>query len=269
VAEDKHEKSAAGEATDALKTLLARIGEIFGVFDLSFFVAGAVCAGALVFGLHVSGAMSLAGVDLTEWTAVHVGIAVLGCYVLGIVCFAAGRLRRSDQSFYLELPQQLRDFGLGKQYGLEDIVPPAPSPSLMARVRAWFGVAPATDRDRLASKCARVYTRLWAEVRQDSTLAPSFNLVMRYWVMAAMCDGLAAALGVWVMVWGAFTAHVAPASRPAVAVVELGLMFATWLCFREAGRYTRYQCYEIVATLAYRHDALRRDAGAAGAKRER
>lgn len=237
--EQEHEKSAGGEAADALKTLLARIGEIFGVFDLSFFVAGAVCAGAVVFGGYISGATWLSRLAPEEWKAVQIGAAVLGCYVLGIVCFAAGRRRRRP-SFYLRLPEQLRAFALDREYDLQAL-----PPSGTAR----------------AERCSLLYTRLWAEMRQDKALAPSLNLVTRYWVMAAMCDGLGVALGLWVVLWLAWWGQFEPApAHPAHAVMVLvgvALGAAMWLCFREANRYGDYQMHEVVATLAYRHDARR------------
>jgi hypothetical protein len=257
VSEERHEKTAGEEATDAFKTLLARIGEVFGVFDLSFFVAGAVCAGAVVFGLHIFGSTWPRGIDLGKWSAVHVVATVLGCYVLGIVCFAASRHVRNGPGFYLQLPEQLGDFNLAAHYDLADVVPPLPS--LQARLLALRPGAPVTERDVLAQKCTRVYTLLWAEVRQDKALAPSFNLVMRYWVMAAMCDGLATALLVWLVLWVLWAAHVdtvpSPPSGRIMLLVGVALGVGTVLFFREARRYTRYQMYEIVATLAYRRDA--------------
>ncbi len=233
------QKSAAEEATDAFKTLLVRIGDIFGVFDLSFFVAGAVCAGAVVFGGYVSGASWPAGIDLQHWHAAQVITAILGSYVLGIVCFAAGRTLRPDQRFYLQLPDQLHAFALDKEYRLDQL--------------------PGAGKER-ARRCSLLYTRLWAEMRQDKGLAPSFNLVTRYWVMAAMCDGLGAALGLWIVLWLGWWGQIerGPAHPPheVMVLVAVLLVGAAWLCFREARRYGGYQMFEIVATLAYRRDAL-------------
>ncbi len=220
------EEQASFEAADALKALLGRIGDIFGVFDFSFFVAGAVCFAALVFGVHVFGEVEWP--TSGDWSAAHICAAIVTCYVLGIVCFAAGTLRRRFRRPFDALPVHLHDFGLESAY---------------ARFLSPGG--------RQAYE--RLYTRLWVEVRQSRQLAPSFNLLTRYWVMAAMCDGLGAAWIVWAAVWGSWIATRRP-ELPAVPIrvlVELALLGAAALCWREAHRYSKYQLYELVATLAY------------------
>jgi hypothetical protein len=245
----KDDKDGSREAADAFKALLSRIGDIFGVFDLSFFVAGAVCFAALIFGAYVFGATWVTRIDLTEWKAVHVIAAILGCYVLGLVCFAAGRKLRRDQHFYLALPGHLVHFGLEGHYGA--LLPgPREGPHASAR------------------KCALLYTRLWAEVRQSKTLAPSFNLLTRYWILAAMCDGLAAAFAVWTALWVFWAAQGAP-GHPSTQVLllgGLGLVLAVALCISEARRYGEYQMYELVATLAHQHRPI--EAPPAGTGRE-
>ncbi len=238
----RDERDASKEATDALKTLLARIGEIFGVFDLSFVVAGAVCLGALLFGASlVVGWDQLVQVAPLEWKAVHVAAVIVACYVLGMVCFTAGRkLRgRDNAGFYDALPDRLADFGLDGRYAHL-----LPDPLDRHRTRRY----------------TLLYTLLWAEVRQDKRLAPSFNLLTRYWVLAAMCDGLAAAFLTWTIPWiGWGVSRLLPAAHaePAVLWVVglLGLLWAARLCSVEATRYARYQMYELCATLAYAHGA--------------
>jgi hypothetical protein len=223
------EREATREATDALKTLLARIGDIFGVFDFSFFVAGAVCFGAVTFGLHVfGGSAGLTGPSKTEWSAAHICAAIVMCYVLGIVCFAAGTLRRCFHRPYDGLPSHLRDFGLEDRYD--------------------SFLSPGGRRTY-----ERLYTRLWVEVRQSRDLAPSFNLLTRYWVMAAMCDGLGAAWAVWAAVWGVWWWSGRPVQPEGtiLALVEAAFVAAALLCWREAQRYSKYQMYELVATLAH------------------
>jgi hypothetical protein len=225
------EQETSREATDALKALLARIGDIFGVFDFSFFVAGAVCFGAVMFGLHVFGVATWpAGASNPEWSAAHVGAAIVTCYVLGIVCFAAGTLRRSFHRPFDALPSHLRDFGLEDRY--DSLLSPGGRQTY-----------------------ERLYTRLWVEVRQSRELLPSFNLLTRYWVMAAMCDGLGAAWAVWALVWGFWWWRLQPGQPEGatLGLVEAAFLGAAVLCWREAQRYSKYQMYELVATLAHLH----------------
>lgn len=222
------EQQASYQATDALKSLLGRIGDIFGVFDFSFFVAGAVCFAALLFGVHVFGCVTW---PAAEWSAAHISAAIVTCYVLGIVCFAAGTLRRRIHQPFEALPAHLRNFGLESSY--ERFLSPAAG----------------------KQSCERLYTLLWVEVRQSRELAPSFNLLTRYWVMAAMCDGLGVAWAVWAVVWASWIITLRP-EHPAVAIqvlVEVAFVGAAALCWREARRYGKSQVYELVATLAHAH----------------
>jgi hypothetical protein len=224
---EEKEKSPGEEAADALKVFLVRISEIFGVFDLSFIVAGVVCLGAILFGVYVlDGWDKLPAWVSGKWEAVHVIAAILTSYVLGLVCFALGRsvTRRMHGNFHEKLRDALRRFELDARY-----------------------------RQHLAHPDL-LYTRLWAEARQSKKLSPSYNLLTRYWVMAAMCDGLAAAFFVWAAL-GAYwmsTPH-APSLRVALPI-ELGLVLAMVLCATEALRYHHAQMYELLATLAHEHE---------------
>ena len=232
----RQETVAGREAADALKALLARVADIFGVFDLSFVVSGAVCLAALAFAAGVFGGWDqLRRATPVEWKALHAGAAVLASYVLGIVCFAAGRKLRQDARFYTALPGHLRDFGLDEHY-------------------ARF-LPQAADADG-ARRCSLLYARLWAEVRQTRHLAPSFNLVTRYWVMAAMCDGLSAAFALWSLLWMAWALASPAASPPPGHLPWIGAVAcagAAVLSSIEAQRYGKAQMYELCATLAHEH----------------
>ncbi len=233
------------QVTDAFSALLARFGDIFGVFDLSFFVAGTVCLGALAFGAFAFGATWLSSIDLGAWGAVHVAGAILASYVLGMVCFSAGRHagRRlwRRRGAHARLAERLHQLGLDDHY--RPLLP-----------------APGASEKEATQRYDLLYTRLWAELRQDEDLAPSFNLITRYWILAAMCDGLAAAFGLWTVLWIFYAVHAlgaeGHAGHPAVqvvALVGLGLPVATLLSSYEASRYGDYQMVELLATLAHRH----------------
>jgi hypothetical protein len=216
-----------------------RIADIFGIFDLSFFVSGAVCAAGVLFGAGIFGGWTrVEALVRAHPTGLHIGATVLACYVLGIVCFAAGRKVRQDRTFYADLRRHLHDFGLDERYA--QLLPGAKD-------------ADATRRSAL------LYARLWAEVRQAPQLAPSFNLLTRYWVMAAMCDGLAAAFSVWLLLWVIWAVAPLPVTPPSALVFCVGgveLSGAAVLSSIEAKRYGRAQLYELCATLAHRHGGM-------------
>ena len=100
---------------------------------------------------------------------------------------------------------------------------------------------------------ARLYVRLWAEVRQSPDLGPSFYLLRRYWVMAATYDGMVVALAVWVVTIVAcmFGVGGSPPTDMIVGVpIGVALLVSAVACSREAGRYVDYQMEELVASIA-------------------
>ncbi|MFT3776136.1 MAG: hypothetical protein QM820_63140 [Minicystis sp.] len=249
---DKEDKDAGKETAEALKSLIARVGEIFGVFDLSFFVAGAVCFGALAFGAYVYyGSGKFEGIQIDKWSGLQVGAVVLSCYVLGLVCFAVGRrVRRkihSEDDFYVRLPDELDRFDLRAHYAR--FLPKDPDEKASDKAKA-------DHRDLVVEHSKLLYTRLWAEARQNKQLASSFALLVRYWVMAAMCDGLAVAFALWFLVWiyWVWLAEQPDLTRPGSPFIQCAgagiLLSAAWFCLGEAKRYGDYQMSELLATLA-------------------
>lgn len=240
--DENKQKTPEKEATEALQGLLQRLGDVFGLFDLSFFVAGAVCLGALVFGAWLEmGTARFVGLWPAELKLLHVGVGAVGGYVLGIVCFAFGRLLSRRKDFYTHLELRLAAFGVK-----EDL------------------------HEKLAPGPSERYTVLWVELRQNKELSPSFNLLLRYWVMAAMCDGLSVAFGLWTLAWLSWMAKglasyaswlgwVQPPTPPGfIQVIVLALLVgATLICGREGRRYADGQMTELLATLAHRRGVLK------------
>jgi hypothetical protein len=210
------------ELGEAWKTILARVGDFFDIFDLSFFVSGAVCLAALAAGNWIGGFFEI---GLSDGYMV-LGVAV-ACYVLGLVCFAGGRaLRPRTPRFLVDFQAALARHGLAARYAryLDD----------------------PRDLDRL-------YNRMWAEARQSPSLTASFALLKRYWVMAATYDGLALAFFVWWLVlsyWWAGLGRVPPPHVGVRVAVTLALTLAVLGSRREAARLVRNQMEELVATIA-------------------
>lgn len=213
-----------GELAGALNAVIAKVGDFVDIFDLSFFVAGAVCLAALAF--------SNAHGHFVEPSAFGESynplMFLLGCYVLGLICFAFGRMMRPKLStlFAADFKSMVERHGLAPRYQMY-----------------------LTDRP---GDAMLLYNRMWAMMRQVPSLQPSFTLVRRYWSMAATYDGLVAALIVW---WFAFLHWTLDsASNPPVffRALPLGLLLlAVFLCRREAGRLTRFQMEELVASIAF------------------
>jgi hypothetical protein len=217
------------ELGDALKSIFDKLGQFLDLFDLSFLISGAVTTGAVAFWCHESG-YSLS-FPLDGWLSV---IALfLTFYIAGLVSFALGRWPRTGaknatNSFDSLFERILKAHGLADDPTFKEYL-------LRTNERGSW----------------RLYVRLWAEVRACPSAAPSLTLLNRYWVMAATYDGLFVAGALWALVlasrtyWPEDHLDYVPGSL-LVAVVAL----ASYACFREAGRYLRYQVEELVAAIA-------------------
>jgi hypothetical protein len=176
--------------------------------------------------------------------ALAFAIAILGSYVMGLLCFAMGRwIRRA----ILGRPWTI-DFDEHVKSAIE-----AHGLRADAFIEGYF-------ERKNAGKDA-LYTRLWAELRHSPDLKPSLDLLTAYWVRAAVYDGLIAAMSVWAFaVFLALSHDRGFLSRPEVGygiLVFIGLSMIT--CAREASRSDRYQVDEITATLAHAHSKRLRE----------
>lgn len=243
------------DIADAAKVLFQRVGDFFDLFDLSFLVSGAGAVGAFVL-WHWLKTDQLVLKVTTVYQALMLAVA---CYLSGLVCFTAGRkvrwlvfriVRRTGRpSFdrYQALATKLRHHDLSAHPKLQRYLTDAPSADTtldeeQRERRRWL---------------ESLYTRLWAELRQDADLAPSFNLARRYWVLAATYDGLTTVLLLWLAIVlrleldGSMGA-VIQLSRWELLGVGTALSLLALFCAWEARRYDQYQLEEVVASLATR-----------------
>lgn len=223
---------------DAASKIGEKIVEILDIFDLSFFISGAVVMAAL---LQLFGPLDVA-LDQLEGAGVF-GL-VLGSYVLGLVCFAVGRplrtrLDRRDQ----KRPDHVLFHEALLQQGLD-----APGPGDALRRYFGHGAEASDPAVRMA-----LYTRMWAHVRCYPALQQSFALLNRYWVLSACYDGLAIAGLVWLLpVWQKAMQQQWSATGIAWALVwTLAIAAGFRACWHRAREYKRYQIEELVATVAH------------------
>ena len=239
------------EIAEALKGLFDKISDFFDIFDLSFFVSGAVTVSALFFWATLA--------EKPFPASLQGGLKVLAigllCYVNGLICFTVGRCFRTVWRWFLTgFRRKKRRVVFDKRFQqiLEDhgLAFKEPFKGYIDRNNEY------SDRndDRCESRpVGRLYIRLWAELRQSPDLTPSLALLKRYWVMAATYDGMAVALMIWALVIGAWCLGIGPQSKLAPAA-GIGLIIILVLisiaCSREAGRYAQYQREELAATMA-------------------
>ena len=202
--------NAAGKFADKLVELLE-------VFDLSFFVSGAVAvgAGAMMFGVTP---FDLAGIGITT-----AALLVVIAYFAGLLCFAIGRWVRASV------------FGLS----LEDFAKRAGPLRDVAQFSDLF-----FDGELRAGQERQLYDRLWVLLRTLPELSESFALVKRYWVLSATFDGLMVA----VLLWNAplfLVADIAIEQKIVLAILGVAL---SGFSLRQANEYRSYQGAELVAT---------------------
>ena len=81
------EKSSGGDVATGLRSIFERVGEFFHIFDLSFFVSGAMTFGAIAFLYLQMGYPRY--FPFPPW--VGVVALIVACYVCGLITFAVGR----------------------------------------------------------------------------------------------------------------------------------------------------------------------------------
>jgi hypothetical protein len=171
---------------------------------------------------------------------------VFGCYVNGMVFFAAGRFIR--RTFATLFPGGSGAGDKGKKFD-----------ALFLEVLQAHGLADQQPFKEYLDRAQvrgvwRLYVRLWAEIRQADRLAPSFLLLKRYWVMAATYDGLAVALALWIVFIGRWLFGFKHASVNITWEIAVPVMMCLTIlaigCLVESSRYLKYQIEELVASIA-------------------
>jgi hypothetical protein len=168
-------------------------------------------------------------------------LTIVGIYVLGLVCFAAGRPGRLVALRLLAFPSSI-DSLLRENESDESVI-------AMAVKAHHFKREPYTT----ANNCSpAIINNLWAEIR-ESDQETSYELVKRYWVLCATYDGIAIALLIWsgVLVgWFCGYSGVTVSSLPWPLGLALGLSSVSLACFCEAQKFRQHQVYELVASAA-------------------
>lgn len=243
------------QLASVLRGVVDRLLNVFQVLDLSFFLPGGVCILALMVLTDVYAPIAPL---LTDAGAAVGVLLVLQAYLCGLVCFGAGRsLRRlfvgpwGRGGWKGQLGDEVR--GKLEAHGLQEHPSYAP----------YF---PEAGQPADPARFAQLYARMWADIRQDGDLAPSFELVQSYWVRAAVFDGMSVALFAWGLVAFLGERHDVAVEGASVGALLVGVMNgpqAWWgvlvaaalsiaICWWEARRLDRYQVEELVGTFASR-----------------
>ncbi len=240
------------------RVLADRIGALFGVLDLSFFVAGGVTL--LAFTFVVLGVDPHAGGTLAP--SLVGAAAILLSYSCGLVSMSLGRLVRRrlvgpwrrappEASLGAALARQLCDLGLNTH--------PYFSPHFVG-VELNDGRPPALTQ-RQVTRFVRLYAHLWAVLRQEKALAPSLEQLNALWVRSAVMDGLVAAFVVWAAApWvilrvgdphGPIYKALDQAGYEGIIGLSIVLLTGAGVLVQEAVRSERTLVEELVGTMAW------------------
>jgi hypothetical protein len=243
--------------TDSFKGLLDRLGEFFGLFDLSFFVSGTAMFGSIYIWLYKRG-YSLDFNDIGLFLSI---LLIVSCYVIGLVMFACGRRARNIVTAWWRLLFQAKEYRKRKDrsrkindYKFDE--------GLVKVINAHGLDVNKLLRDYLARETNRgtwrLYIKLWSILRQNKKYMVSLSFLNRYWVMAATYDGLGMALVFsiilfaesWYGVVGKSLIH-----SPLEGLISIGILgVAALACFFEAKKNGDYQVEELIAVFASAED---------------
>ena len=242
----------------AIKPILQRIADFFDLFDLSFFVSGGISLMAVIYLARGSG-LEMPGEPGVAWALACLVMA----YFLGLICFAVGRTLR-------RLLGRIRDFARGTRgQNFDDLL----YEMLTDHGLADDDIVGTYVKDKKARP--RLYSRMWAEIRERPDLKESFDFINHSWILAATYDGVAAAALVWsgALVLGVDLAATDPAlaaepgvlpnlletttnpayllGEPLVTPVALALLVFAVIASWEARLHREHQVEALVATMAH------------------
>lgn len=223
-----------GDVATGIQAILERIGEFFHLFDLSFFVSGAVTSAALAC-LYLQ-FWPLPAVQVADW--IVVGAVIVACYTAGLMSFAIGRLINGRLLRRRQFPRRFQEALMRHEVRSPEIVKYLDPPDYL-----WW-----------------LYIRLWQDMVMRHPRSVALAHLSRYWVMAATYDGLATSFLTWAVVSiagssSAAARHPVPWAWGVLAAVGFVALAVTAL--RQGAAYYAYQIDDLVAaTLAARSSVL-------------
>jgi hypothetical protein len=279
----------ASDFLSVVSDAFGKIASFFDVFDLSFFVSGALCLAAISFWFELSETSSPSFLD--NWMGTFE--LVIFCYVLGLMTFTSGRwlrtgfvgrkfrctFRRLDgelhraYKIFLEAGEDQKSASnkgniQGSKENTEHQSKHLNSREYFQALLSGHGlkeqeIIRTYDRcysNTMVADC--LYQRMWAEIRQCRELAPSLTMLNRWWVLTATYDGIAMNLifyaliiiiwlnGIGLSVKNSDLIMSHPYHEYSFVAIFILLMLSI-ASFREAGRLEINQRAEIAATMAH------------------
>jgi hypothetical protein len=222
------EGSSGKEIASGLRSIFERIGEFFHIFDLSFFVAGVMTFGALVFVYIVM--KKPRQFPFEPW--VGVVALIVASYVCGLIAFSVGR-ELSGRTFrrrilHRILPRALEAHNLSTESITLYTAGEHP--------RFWW-----------------LYIRMWSEITHEKSAPLVLHHLMRYWAMAATYDSVGFSFLVWAFVLIVVQFKYVAPNPIGHGIGSIGALLcacAAYFAFRRGADYYEYQIEDVVAHFA-------------------
>ena len=222
------EKSLSNEIAGGLRSIFERVGEFFHIFDLSFFVSGAMTFGAFAYlFLQMKYPCQF---PFAPWVGTLA--IIVACYVCGLVAFAIGR-KLSGHTFRRNKLQRTLPYALEVHNLTNEIIA---SYTVGKEPPLWW-----------------LYIRMWSEIAHEKPPPAIVHHLRRYWVMAATYDGVAFSFIVWalalvVVQFGSIVPE--PVDHIVGTTGALLCACAAFFAFHRGASYYEYQIEDVVAHFA-------------------
>ena len=236
----------------ALASVFAGLAEFFSMFDMSFFVSGAACLGAIAF--EVSGTPELN----TEKANNVIGFIVLltACYILGLLMFMIGRTVRNLRPAIADFQHRRKKThspqnGAQTAEGKRELLARIPNDRFVELAESYDLQSASLPNIGKSVHYGSMYSPGWAALRQMPECQPSLRFINKYWVMAATFDGIAAAAWVWMAAVLIRNANGHWSYGDGMLRSALGVLLLISIgCLFRAKQYEIHQERELAATLA-------------------
>jgi hypothetical protein len=224
-----------GELTSILETLSEKLGEIFGVFDLSYFVGGSAFLTSVFFIFNPD----IFGIIPQDLPLYVIFVFIVFSYATGLIGAAAARIAR--RKFF---------YG-GKQMNI-DLKKLIMNHNLEGKYSNYIKIG---SEDSL-----RCY--LWAQARENKELHFSLKVLVRYWGMSTMYDSISFGLLGWALAscYSNRILFLSECPWSSHLAIVASILILAWVCVSEACKFDRYQQEELVATIAVERNSRKKKA---------